>query len=101
MKQQADLWRLERDFEVGDWVFVRLHLYKQLSLKSQGKNKLALFPPFRHLGGNVAKIFKPLGLSLEVSLESRMPPCSWLLHLGSTPNEAKGGRPYELLRLVT
>ena len=25
MKQQADLHRAEREFEVADWVFVRLH----------------------------------------------------------------------------
>jgi len=41
MKQQADLHRSEREFEVGEWVFVRLQPYKQLSLKQQGKNKLA------------------------------------------------------------
>jgi hypothetical protein len=41
MKQQADKHRTEREFELGDWVFVRLQPYKQLSLKQQGKNKLA------------------------------------------------------------
>jgi hypothetical protein len=41
MKQQADQNRTEREFEVGDWVFVRLQPYKQLSLKQHGKNKLA------------------------------------------------------------
>jgi hypothetical protein len=41
MKQQVDQHRMEREFEVGDWVFVRLQPYKQLSLKQQGKNKLA------------------------------------------------------------
>lgn len=41
MKQQADWHRSEREFEEGHWVFVRLQPYKQLSLKQQGKNKLA------------------------------------------------------------
>ena len=41
MKQQADRHRTEREFEVRDWVFVRLQPYKQLSLKKCGKNKLA------------------------------------------------------------
>ena len=41
MKQQADQHRTKREFELADWVFVRLQLYKQLSLKQQGKNKLA------------------------------------------------------------
>ena len=33
MKQQADRHRTKREFEIGDWVFVRLQPYKQLSLK--------------------------------------------------------------------
>jgi len=41
MKQQADRNRTERSFEVGDWVFVKLQPYKQLSLRQKGKNKLA------------------------------------------------------------
>ena len=53
----------------------------------------SLLPPFTHLG-HVAEIFKSLGVSLGASLKSRLSPCSWLLRLGSTPNEAKGGRPY-------
>ena len=40
MRQQADQHRTEREFEVGDWVFVRLQPYKQVSLKSGGKHKL-------------------------------------------------------------
>jgi len=41
MKQQANQHRSEREFKEGDWVFVRLQPYKQLSLKQQGKNKLS------------------------------------------------------------
>lgn len=40
MKQQANQHRIEKEFKEGDWVFVRLQLYKHLSLKQQGKNKL-------------------------------------------------------------
>ena len=43
MKQQADQHRTKREFEVEDWVFVRLQPYKQLSLKQQ-KNKIKLEP---------------------------------------------------------
>ena len=53
----------------------------------------SLLPPFTHLS-YVAEIFKPLGVSLGASLESTLSPCSLLLCLGSTPNKAKGGRPY-------
>jgi hypothetical protein len=42
MKQQADQHRSERIFEVGDWVFLRLQPYKQMSLKQAKKdNKLS------------------------------------------------------------
>ena len=33
MKKQADQHITKREFKVVDWVFVRLHPYKQLSLK--------------------------------------------------------------------
>jgi hypothetical protein len=42
MKQQADQHRSEISFEVGDWVFLRLQAYKQMSLKQAKKdNKLS------------------------------------------------------------
>lgn len=37
MKQQADRNRMERVFDVGDRVFVKLHPYKKLSSKQRGK----------------------------------------------------------------
>lgn len=40
MKQQADRNRTEREFEVGERVYVKLQPYKQLSLKQKGKYKL-------------------------------------------------------------
>jgi hypothetical protein len=50
VKQLTNQHRSEREFEEGDWVFVRLQPYKQLSLqpckqlslKQQGKNKSLL-----------------------------------------------------------
>lgn len=41
MKQQADHNKTEREFEVGEWVFVKIQPYKQLSVKQKEKNKLA------------------------------------------------------------
>ena len=40
MKQQANQHHLERVFQEGDHVFLRLQTYKQTSLKSQGHQKL-------------------------------------------------------------
>ena len=45
MKQQADQHRSERSFEVGNWVFLRLQPYKQMSLK-QGKKDNKLSPKY-------------------------------------------------------
>jgi hypothetical protein len=42
MKQQADQHRSDRSFEVGDWVFLRLQPYKQMSLKQSKKDKKLL-----------------------------------------------------------
>ena len=42
MNQQAYQHRSERSFNVGDWVFLRLQPYKQMSLKNTKKdNKLS------------------------------------------------------------
>ena len=42
MKQQVNKHHSERIFEVGDWVFLRLQPYKQMSLKKYKKdNKLS------------------------------------------------------------
>ena len=68
----------------------KYEMYLLLNFNYQYKYTL---PPFTHLG-HVTEIFKSLGVSMGASLESRLSPCSWLLRLGSTPNEAKGGRPY-------
>jgi len=38
MKQQADQHRSERSFDVGDWVFLQLQPYKQMSLKQAKKD---------------------------------------------------------------
>jgi hypothetical protein len=38
MKQQVDQHRSEISFEVGDWVFLRLQPYKQMSLKQDKKD---------------------------------------------------------------
>ena len=42
MKQQADQHHNKRSFDVGDWVFLRLQPYQQMSLKQAKKdNKLS------------------------------------------------------------
>lgn len=49
MKQQADKHRSERNFNLGDWVYVKLQPYRQHSLKNHHCHKLAprYFGPFQ------------------------------------------------------
>ena len=51
MKFFADKHRIERSFQVGDWVFLRLQPYKQKSITSKGKWKLSprFYGPFQVL----------------------------------------------------
>ncbi|KAM3238925.1 hypothetical protein P3L10_013958 [Capsicum annuum] len=51
MKQNADKGRKDVSFEIGDWVFVRLRPYRQLSILLQRHTKLSrrFFGPFKML----------------------------------------------------
>ena len=60
MKQQANQHCSERSFDVGDWVFLRLQAYKQMSLKQASKdNKLSpnVTPPHSTFFFPVSTIF--------------------------------------------
>jgi hypothetical protein len=72
MKQQADQHRSERSFEVGDWVFLRLQPYKQMSLKQAKKdNKLSpnYYGPYKVLQNIGTMAYK-----LELPASSRVHP---------------------------
>ena len=70
MKQQADHHRSERSFEVGDWIFLRLQPYKQMSLKQSKKdNKLSpkYYGPYKVLQKIGTMVYK-----LELPTSSRV-----------------------------
>ena len=72
MKQQAYQHRSERSFEEGDWVFVRLQPYKQMSLEKLNKdNKLApkYYGPYKVLQNIGSMAYK-----LELPTTSRVHP---------------------------
>jgi hypothetical protein len=72
MKQQADQHRSERSFEVGDWVFLRLQPYKEMSLKQARKdNKLSpkYYGPYKVLQNIGTMEYK-----LELPTSSRVHP---------------------------
>ena len=72
MIQQADQHRSERSFEVGDWVFLRLQPYKQMSLKQSKKdNKLSskYYGPYK-----VLQKISTMAYKLELPTSSRVQP---------------------------
>ncbi|GJT78681.1 reverse transcriptase [Tanacetum coccineum] len=67
MKKYADKKRRELEFVVGDFVYVKLQLYRQLSVKLQRNQKLDIFfgPPFQvvqKIGSVAYKLALPLDL---------------------------------------
>jgi hypothetical protein len=68
MKKQEDQHRSEREFAVGDWVFLKLQPYVQTSLAPRANQKLAFkyFGPFKVLG-RVGKV--AYKLQLQVSFD--------------------------------
>jgi hypothetical protein len=70
MKQQENQHHSERSFEVGDWVFLRLQPYKQMSLKQAKKdNKLSpkYYSPYKVLQKIGTMVYK-----LELPASSRV-----------------------------
>ena len=72
MKQQAYQHRNERSFDVGDWLFLRLQPYKQVSLKQAKKdNKLSqkYYGPYK-----VLQKIGTMAYKLELPASSRVHP---------------------------
>ena len=70
MKQQADQHRIERSFDVGDWVFLQLQPYKKMSLK-QAKKDNKLSPKYYSL----YKVLQNIG---TMAFKLELPVASWV-----------------------
>ncbi|XP_075659120.1 uncharacterized protein LOC142628999 [Castanea sativa] len=71
MKQQCDLHRSEREFSVGDWVFLRLQPYKQQSVAYRASHKLSpkFFGPLlilERIGEVAYKLDLPAGFAIHL-----------------------------------
>ena len=64
MKQQVDQHRSERSFDVGDYVFLQLQPYKQMSLK-QAKKDNKLLPKY-YVPYKLLQIISTLAYKLEL-----------------------------------
>nr|XP_009788674.1 PREDICTED: uncharacterized protein LOC104236451 [Nicotiana sylvestris]XP_016444217.1 PREDICTED: uncharacterized protein LOC107769509 [Nicotiana tabacum] len=51
MKQQADSHKSDRQFNVGDWVYLKVHPYKKVAISNHSSHKLAskYYGPFQIL----------------------------------------------------
>jgi hypothetical protein len=69
IKQQANLKRIDREFEVGDWVFIPLQPYKQNNLKNLKNHKLSpkFYGPYR-----IRKRVGQVAYSLDISNKGRL-----------------------------
>lgn len=70
MKQYADKHRSERKFEEGDWVYLKLQAYKQISVAGTGNHKLnpKFFGPFevlKKIGTCAYRLNLPAGSSIH------------------------------------
>lgn len=70
MKQQANKGRSERESQVGDWVFLKLQMYRQSSVEKRKSDKLAprFFGPYEVMAriGQVANTLKlPEGAKIQ------------------------------------
>jgi hypothetical protein len=69
MKFQADKWRSDRDFEIGDWVFLKAQPHAQFSLTGRTNHKLVFryFCPFQTLA-KVGKVAYRLQLPSDCAI---------------------------------
>ena len=71
MKKWADLHRTERSFAVGDWVFLRLQPYRQISVGGRRSHKLSplFYGPYK-----ILQKIGPVAYKLDLPEEAKIHP---------------------------
>ncbi|KAG6518817.1 hypothetical protein ZIOFF_022298 [Zingiber officinale] len=71
IKQLADMHRSEREFAIGDWVFLKLQPYKQVSIRRSNSMKLSpkFYGPYK-----VMERIGPIAYRLELPRDSKIHP---------------------------
>jgi transposase InsO family protein len=71
MRSQANTQHLDRSFQVGDWVMLRLQPYRQLSVRGRTSPKLSkrFFGPYK-----ILRVIGPVAYELELPPEARIHP---------------------------
>lgn len=88
MKQSADQHRTERVFNIGDWVFLKLHPYRQQSLVKRAANKLSprYYGPFL-----ILECIGKVAYKLELPPQCRIHP---IFHVSNLKLRIGDGTPF-------
>ncbi|XP_070040098.1 uncharacterized protein [Nicotiana tomentosiformis] len=100
MKQQADSHRSNRQFKVGDWVYLKVQPYKQVTISNHSSHKLATkfygsFQIIKRIGPIAYTLLLPVGVKIDPTVHvSLLKMCHELPSQISYPSVVDLASPY-------